>query len=310
MYENCRMTVFPKGRSGILANGKEKMDWILASASPRRKELLRELLPSFGVIPARGEERADLSLPPEEVVKRLAAHKAEEVALLPEARGKAVLGADTVVALGGKILGKPKDEAEALCMLKALSGRVHEVFTGVCVILPDGKRSVRAARTEVEFETLSDDVRYEELVTVERNSAGEIRALTSNAYEINRIARDVAYLSQKKLQAMGEEGIEIPLGAFTGIEALAGFGPPVAIELMPVAGVTCRFASDFGSAGINQTRHSVYLEVTAEISVVLPGRKTNFSTSSEVLIAESVLLGDVPEIYIQGDIFGKGYVSQ
>ena len=151
------MPLFPKGRSGILANGKEKMDWILASASPRRKELLRELLPSFGVIPARGEERADLSLPPEEVVKRLAAHKAEEVALLPEARGKAVLGADTVVALGGKILGKPKDEAEALCMLKALSGRVHEVFTGVCVILPDGKRSVRAARTEVEFETLSDE---------------------------------------------------------------------------------------------------------------------------------------------------------
>lgn len=65
------------------------------------------------------------------------------MALLPEARGKAVLGADTVVALGGKILGKPKDEAEALCMLKALSGRVHEVFTGVCVLLPDGKRSVR-----------------------------------------------------------------------------------------------------------------------------------------------------------------------
>lgn len=182
------------------------------------------------------------------------------------------------------------------------------------VMLSVTEETMRARTTtavnEAVFETLSDDVRYEELVTVERNSAGEIRALTSNAYEINRIARDVAYLSQKKLQAMGEEGIEIPLGAFTGIEALAGFGPPVAIELIPVAVVTCCFASDFGSAGINQTRHSVYLEVTAEISVVLPGRKTNFSTSSEVLIAESVLLGDVPEIYIQGDIFGKGYVSQ
>ena len=182
------------------------------------------------------------------------------------------------------------------------------------VMLSVTEETMRARTTtavnESVFETLSDDVRYEELVTVERNSAGEIRALISNAYEINRIARDVAYLSQKKLQAMGEEGIEIPLGAFTGIEALAGFGPPVAIELIPVAVVTCRFASDFGSAGINQTRHSVYLEVTAEISVVLPGRKTNFSTSSEVLIAESVLLGDVPEIYIQGDIFGKGYVNQ
>ena len=109
---------------------------------------------------------------------------------------------------------------------------------------------------------------------------------------------------------MGEEGIEIPLGAFTGIEALAGFGPPVAIELIPVAVVTCRFASDFGSAGINQTRHSVYLEVTAEISVVLPGRKTNFSTSSEVLIAKASCSAMFPKFTFRGDIFGKGYVSQ
>lgn len=196
-----------------------------------------------------------------------------------------------------------------------LVGLIILVYTSVTSVMIAVTEETMRARTatavnEAVFETLTDSVRYEDLVTVERDSAGEIRALTSNAYEINRIARDAAYLSQKKLQAMGEDGIGIPLGAFTGIEALAGFGPTVTIELIPVAVVTCRFSSDFSSAGINQTRHCVYIDVTAEISVVLPGRKTNFSTSSEILIAESVLLGDVPEIYIQGDIFGDGHVSR
>ena len=160
------------------------------------------------------------------------------------------------------------------------------------------------AVNEAVYETLADSIRYEDLVTVERGTQGEIRAIFANAYEINRIARDTAYLAQKKLQTMGEEGIAIPLGAFSGIEALAGFGPSVRIRLIPVAVVTSRFTSEFTDAGINQTRHAVFLDVTAEISVVLPGRTQNYTTSSEVLIAESVLLGDVPQVYLQGDIFG------
>lgn len=135
------------------------MRLILASRSPRRKELLKKLIPEFEVIPARGEEIADGALPPEEFVKALALHKAKEVAALPEAEGKAVLGADTVVVLDGKILGKPADEADAVRMLKALSGRVHEVFTGVCLIFPapGGRVRTECARTAVEFETLSEE---------------------------------------------------------------------------------------------------------------------------------------------------------
>ena len=184
---------------------------------------------------------------------------------------------------------------------------VYSSVTSVMLAVTEETMRARTATAvnEAVSETLSGDVRYDELITVERNGEGDIRAISANSYEINRIARDTAYLSQKKLQAMAEDGIEIPLGAFTGIEAVAGFGPAVRIQLIPVAVVTCHFTSDFTSAGINQTRHAVYLEVTAEISVVLPGRKTNFSTSSEVLIAESILVGDVPQIYLQGDIFGK-----
>ncbi|MBQ8395136.1 MAG: septum formation protein Maf [Clostridia bacterium] len=134
------------------------MEWILASASPRRKELLAELITEFDVLPARGEETAPQGLSPEELVKVLARQKATEVAALPQAKGKAVLGSDTVVALDRKILGKPASEQEAVAMLTALSGRAHEVYTGVCIVYPTAtgvKEFVAADCTAVHFNRLS-----------------------------------------------------------------------------------------------------------------------------------------------------------
>ena len=98
------------------------MRFILASASPRRKELLEQIGVKFNILPATGE-----------VVMELAKQKAEEVAKTAGADAL-VLGADTVVAYEGKILGKPKDEADALRMLTMLSGKEHEVYTGVALI--------------------------------------------------------------------------------------------------------------------------------------------------------------------------------
>lgn len=133
------------------------MEWILASASPRRKELLKELINTFEILPANGEE-ACRGLTGARLVEALATQKATEVAARAEAKGKAVLGADTIVCLDGEVLGKPKDEADAKRMLSALSGRAHEVFTGVCISYPDkGKRKTLVASdcTRVQFETLS-----------------------------------------------------------------------------------------------------------------------------------------------------------
>ena len=108
------------------------MRFILASASPRRKELLEQIGVKFNILPATGEEVITQELPGE-VVMELAKQKAEEVAKTAGADAL-VLGADTVVAYEGKILGKPKDEADALRMLTILSGKEHEVYTGVALI--------------------------------------------------------------------------------------------------------------------------------------------------------------------------------
>ena len=115
------------------------MELILASASPRRKELLGELIKNFEIIPSQGEEIVEGSPTPCELVKALARQKAWEVAKKFGQGKKAVLGSDTVVALGDEVLGKPTDEAHAFQMLSVLSGRAHEVYTGVCLLVPDKK---------------------------------------------------------------------------------------------------------------------------------------------------------------------------
>ncbi|MBQ8885087.1 MAG: septum formation protein Maf [Clostridia bacterium] len=133
---------------------------ILASASPRRKEIFGEICETFEIIPAKGEERASEKLSPEALVKELAFRKAREVAdeVFKTGEDALVLGSDTVVALENAVLGKPKDRQDAIAMLTSLSGRVHEVFTGVCFIrLFKGKEELAIAAdcTKVEFETLT-----------------------------------------------------------------------------------------------------------------------------------------------------------
>lgn len=134
------------------------MRFVLASASPRRKELLKEILPSFEIVPACGEEKTEQGLSPEQTVENLASAKAREVFFAFSERGKIVLGADTVVVSDGKILGKPKTEEEAKRMLSSLSGRRHYVLTGISFVYSgeDGVVCERTTheKTEVVFETL------------------------------------------------------------------------------------------------------------------------------------------------------------
>lgn len=130
------------------------MRYVLASGSPRRRELLSQLIPDFEVIPAKGEEKINLSLFPEKIACALAEAKCDEVFLNnPDAL---VIGCDTIVVFEGEILGKPRDGQDAEKTLKRLSGKVHFVITGVCV-QTRRKKLVKFDKTEVRFNRLSDE---------------------------------------------------------------------------------------------------------------------------------------------------------
>jgi len=126
---------------------------ILASASPRRRELLRLITSDFRVIASDADEVVSASQPPQKVVEELAMRKARAVAALHP--GDIVIGADTVVWADGRLLGKPGTPAEATGMLKMLSGRQHFVYTGVAIFSPGGS-VVFSEETGVAFTTLTD----------------------------------------------------------------------------------------------------------------------------------------------------------
>lgn len=131
------------------------MKVILASASPRRRELLGNLKIDFEVKTADCEEEFVEGEHPKDTVMRLSKQKAVRVSDMENSECP-VIGADTVVAIDGKILGKPKDEAEAADMLRTLSGRTHTVYTGVTVIVKGGKTVTEFEATDVTFRVLSD----------------------------------------------------------------------------------------------------------------------------------------------------------
>lgn len=127
---------------------------ILASQSPRRHELLRLIEPDFEIITADVDERIEKGTSPGEAVMSLALKKARAVAEINTE--DTVIGADTVVALGGEILGKPRDSKEAAAMLRKLAGKTHTVYTGVCLIM-DGGETVFFEATDVTFTQMTDD---------------------------------------------------------------------------------------------------------------------------------------------------------
>lgn len=131
--------------------------WVLASASPRRRELLGRLVPEFGVLPSDAEGKIDASLPAGQGAAKLAADKAFDIAARVE-KGALVLGADTIVVLGDQVLGKPRDTQEAAQMLLRLQGQAHRVYTGMCLIdTATGWKKTGAACTKVWFAPMTQD---------------------------------------------------------------------------------------------------------------------------------------------------------
>ena len=176
------------------------------------------------------------------------------------------------------------------------------------VLISISEATMRASTTiavnDAVYYTLSDEMRYEDLVTVDRNEQGDIVAVSANVLKINKIARDTASISQANLKNLSLNGIPIPLGARTGIEAFAGVGPRIHFRIIPVSSVSCDFSSSFESVGINQTKHTIYLNVIADISIVMPSRTEEFSVLTEIMVGEFVVVGNIPDTYLHTDIFG------
>ena len=156
----------------------------------------------------------------------------------------------------------------------------------------------RVVNTSVN-ETLYDaGVDYDRLISLEKDNEGHITAVKSNMAEFNRLQSAVLADVLQRLSEVSTRELAIPLGSLTGSPLLAGRGPLLHIKMQSVGSSSAHFENAFASAGINQTRHKVYLQLSASIRIVIPTGTKTTNVTANMLVAESIIVGKVPESFV------------
>ncbi|MDR0839392.1 MAG: sporulation protein YunB [Oscillospiraceae bacterium] len=156
---------------------------------------------------------------------------------------------------------------------------------------------VRAINDAVETEVSGGKLRYGELVTLEKDSNGAITALVTDMAKINVLQSRISNQVATNIVNVISSKMSVPLGDAVGGILFAGRGPRVPIKVESVTDVRTQFVNDFSSGGINQTRHKITLSVTADIVILIPGGRTSAVVASDVAVAETVIVGNVPNVY-------------
>ena len=144
-----------------------------------------------------------------------------------------------------------------------------------------------------------DAANYQNFVTIARDDAGNVEMLSVNMLFVNKVMSNISTIIQNEMTSLLFDGVNVPLGAFSGIVLLGEHGLDVNLEIMTVGLAECSFRTEFESVGINQVLHSLYIDITAYAQVILPLESSNVECSSSLLLAENVIVGDVPEFIIQ-----------
>lgn len=150
-------------------------------------------------------------------------------------------------------------------------------------------------------EVIAEQIDYDDILQITKDSQGNITLIQANTVLINKIARNTTLQAQENISALGQQGIDIPIGSLSGISFLAGRGPNFKLRVLPVGSVDTVFHSEFISAGINQTKHKIYMTVSAQVSVIIPGMNTTVGSDTEVMICENIIVGKIPEVYLQSN---------
>jgi len=141
-------------------------------------------------------------------------------------------------------------------------------------------------------------IAYHELIDSYLDEHGKVALLRANTMRMNELAAQTALMAEEKLSSTENQFVQIPLGAALGIRSLSGFGPRITMQILPVGAVHTSFDTELETAGINQTRHKVFLTLRATVSLIIPTGSQMVEVKSTLPIAESIIVGEVPQSFV------------
>lgn len=147
-------------------------------------------------------------------------------------------------------------------------------------------------------QVVGEGIDYGELMDVQTDDQGRVTMLRANTMRMNQMATQTAILAQEELNSIENQMVDVPLGAALGIRFLGGFGPRIGVQIVPIGAVSTYFETEFETAGINQTRHKVFLTLATTVSLIVPADSRVVQVTSTVPIAESIIVGQVPDSFV------------
>ena len=182
----------------------------------------------------------------------------------------------------------------AFSIVNLISQAVKPVFETLC---KDEARSIATRITNEQATNVMKEYNYQDLFSIEKDSNGNVAMIKSNVFPVNEIISNIALKIQKEIDNEGRDNVKIALGTFTGIDILSGRGPNVNVRVASIGNVETDLKSEFSAQGINQTLHRVYLQVKCQVSILTPFSNTEEDITNQVLIAENVIVGEIPSTY-------------
>lgn len=172
------------------------------------------------------------------------------------------------------------------------------------VIQDLAETSVRNTTSDLTNDAISrqvenGNIQYDRIVYFEKDLNGRITALKTNIGEINHLKTDILNIVNSQILALDSSDIGIPLGSLFLPELFSGKGPVIPVHILSIRNSEASFSSNFCQAGINQTLHQLIMTVDVDASVLVLGQTSTFSVSSQVVVAETIIVGDVPSTFIQ-----------
>lgn len=150
------------------------------------------------------------------------------------------------------------------------------------------------------------NIQYDRIVYFEKDLNGRITALKTNMSEVNRLKTDTLNLINDEILALDTSDLGIPIGSLVLPELLSGRGPEIPIHILSIRNSDASFTSDFSEAGINQTLQQLNMHVSVDVTTMVLGQANAFTVSSQVVVAETIIVGQVPETYLQtGGLHGS-----
>ncbi len=178
----------------------------------------------------------------------------------------------------------------AIAIVKSISPIINEL----CV---NEAKNIATKISNNEATMVMQKYTYEDFITITKDQSGNITMIQANTNTINSIASDIPVKILEDYEKDGNSTIEIYLGSILGLKIFSGTGPKIHAKIAHVGNVDTTLKSEFTSQGINQTLHRIYLEVSANVSILTPYDVISSTITNQVLIAESIIVGNVPEAY-------------